>query len=126
MCPVYAGHEVPINNSGNLGNSSGKAPSFYICSQQSNIGRKPMRCRGITKVLLTILIAICTAVTTARGAELLPLRATHASIGRSSAPLWIAQDKGVFNKYGLAVDLRYMLSATGTQALLSGSMDIVN
>ena len=40
MCQVYAGHEVPINNSCNLGNSSGKAPSFYICSQQSNIGEE--------------------------------------------------------------------------------------
>ena len=85
-----------------------------------------MRRRGITKMLLTVLIAFCAAVTTARGAELIPLRATYASIGGAFAPLWIAQDKGVFNKYGLAVDLRYMLSATGTQALLSGSMDIVN
>jgi ABC-type nitrate/sulfonate/bicarbonate transport system substrate-binding protein len=85
-----------------------------------------MRRRGMTKVLLAVLIALCAAVNTARGAELIPLRATYASIGGAFAPLWIAQDKGVFNKYGLAVDLRYMLSATGTQALLSGSMDIVN
>jgi ABC-type nitrate/sulfonate/bicarbonate transport system substrate-binding protein len=59
-------------------------------------------------------------------AELLPLRATYASVGGAFAPLWIAQDKGIFNKYGLAVELKYMLSATGTQALLSGSIDIVN
>jgi len=59
-------------------------------------------------------------------AELLPLRATFASVGGAFAPLWIAQDKGIFNKYGLAVELKYMLSATGTQALLSGSIDIVN
>src|SRR5256885_12267301 len=32
-----------------------------------------MRRRGITKVLLTVLIAICASVTTARGAELIPL-----------------------------------------------------
>ena len=63
---------------------------------------------------------------TAWSAELTPLRATYASIGGAFAPLWIAQDKGIFNKYGLAVDLKYMLSATGTQALLSGSIDIVN
>jgi len=52
-----------------------------------------MRRRGITKVLLTILIAICASVTIARGAELIPLRATYASIGGAFAPLWIAQDK---------------------------------
>jgi len=61
----------------------------------------------------------------ARGAELLPLRASYSSIGGAFAPLWIAQDKALFTKYGLAVDLKYILSATGTQALFSGSIDIV-
>ena len=81
---------------------------------------------GIRLVFVTVLIAALSASTVARGAELIPLRATYASIGGAFAPLWIAQDKGVFTKYGLAVDLKYMLSATGTQALLSGSVDIVN
>src|SRR5881409_3380144 len=94
--------------------------------QIKTFGRKPMRDNQITKMLLAVLLTICVSVTTARSAELIPLRATYAAIGGAFAPLWIAQDKGVFNKYGLAVDLRYMLSATGTQALLSGSMDIVN
>jgi len=71
-----------------------------------------------------IIIAISTKLV--YSAELIPLRATYASIGGAFAPLWLAQDKGLFNKYGLAVDLKYMLSATGTQALLSGSTDIVN
>src|SRR5438067_1639392 len=94
--------------------------------QIKTFGRKPMRDNQITKMLLAVLLTICVSVTTARSAELIPLRATYAAIGGAFAPLWIAQDKGVFNKYGLAVDLKYMLSATGTQALLSGSMDIVN
>lgn len=71
-----------------------------------------------------IIIAISTKLV--YSAELIPLRATYASIGGAFAPLWLAQDKGLFNKYGLAVDLKYMLSATGTQALLAGSTDIVN
>jgi ABC-type nitrate/sulfonate/bicarbonate transport system substrate-binding protein len=77
-------------------------------------------------VCIAVLLTIFSAYTSARSAELIPLRATYASVGGAFAPLWIAQDKGVFNKYGLAVDLKYMLSATGTQALLSGSVDIVN
>src|SRR5512132_1159281 len=85
-----------------------------------------MRLRAIHWVCLTVLIIICPPTTAVRSAELIPLRATYASIGGAFAPLWIAQDKGIFNKYGLAVDLKYMLSATGTQALLSGSVDIVN
>jgi hypothetical protein len=71
---------------------------------------------GMVKLHLALKIAICASARTAQNGELMPLRATYASIGGAFAPLWIAQDKGVFNKYGLAVDLRYMLSATGTQA----------
>lgn len=85
-----------------------------------------MRSRAIRFVCFAVLLTIFSVNTSVRGAELIPLRATYASVGGAFAPLWIAQDKGVFNKYGLAVDLKYMLSATGTQALLSGSVDIVN
>jgi ABC-type nitrate/sulfonate/bicarbonate transport system substrate-binding protein len=81
------------------------------------------RLKQFTFTMLTIAILSGNSVWSA---ELIPLRATYASIGGAFAPLWIAQDKGIFNKYGLAVDLKYMLSATGTQALLSGSVDIVN
>lgn len=85
-----------------------------------------MSCRTNRFVCLIAVIAVLAANSVVRGAELIPLRATYASVGGAFAPLWIAQDKGVFNKYGLAVELKYMLSATGTQALLSGSADIVN
>ena len=85
-----------------------------------------MRSRASCFVCFAVLLTIFSVNTSVRGAELIPLRATYASVGGAFAPLWIAQDKGVFNKYGLAVDLKYMLSATGTQALLSGSVDIVN
>lgn len=85
-----------------------------------------MACRTSRLFCLIAATAVLTANAAARGAELIPLRASYASVGGAFAPLWIAQDKGVFNKFGLAVDLKYMLSATGTQALLSGSVDIVN
>lgn len=77
-------------------------------------------------VLSVFLLMMAMPAKTAWSAELIPLRATYAAIGGAFAPLWIAQDKGLFNKYGLDVDLKYMLSATGTQALLSGNVDIVN
>ena len=85
-----------------------------------------MRFNRLKQLTFTVLTIIALSSNAARGAELIPLRATYASIGGAFAPLWLAQDKGLFNKYGLAVDLKYMLSATGTQALLAGSTDIVN
>jgi ABC-type nitrate/sulfonate/bicarbonate transport system substrate-binding protein len=85
-----------------------------------------MRFNRLKQLTFTVLTIIALSSNAAWSAELLPLRATYASIGGAFAPLWLAQDKGLFNKYGLAVELKYMLSATGTQALLSNSVDIVN
>ncbi len=62
----------------------------------------------------------------ARGGELVPLKANYSGISGAFAPLWIAQDKGLFTKYGLSVDLKFVQPGTATQALLAGSLDIVN
>lgn len=85
-----------------------------------------MRLSRPSNFLFALLLIATMPIKIASAAELLPLRATYASVGGAFAPLWLAQDKALFNKYGLAVDLKYMLSATGTQALLSNSIDIVN
>ena len=85
-----------------------------------------MRLNRIRKLLLGFFVLAVLESDYAGGAELLPLRASYSSIGGAFAPLWLAQDKGLFTKYGLAVELKYILSATGTQALFSGSIDIVN
>lgn len=73
----------------------------------------------ITRIFLVVLLISSSSPISARAAELIAVRATYSAIGGAFAPLWLAQDKGLFNKYGLAVDLKYILSATGTQALLS-------
>jgi ABC-type nitrate/sulfonate/bicarbonate transport system substrate-binding protein len=72
---------------------------------------------------LVLILASCRAVWSA---ELVPLRASYAAVSGAFAPLWLAQDKGLFAKYGLAVELKYILPATATQALLSNSLDIIN
>src|SRR5688572_19655406 len=106
---------------GRTQNRAQRSSFLNVSLKQLNIVGEAMRHSGMVKIHLALIIAICMLASTVRSAELMPLRATYASVGGAFAPLWIAQDKGVFNKYGLAVDLRYMLSATGTQALLSGS-----
>lgn len=54
------------------------------------------------------------------------LRANYSGISGAFAPLWIAQDKGLFTKYGLSVDLKFIQPGTATQALLGKSLDITN
>ena len=58
--------------------------------------------------------------------EPLTLRANYSGISGAFAPLWIAQDKGLFLKYGLSVDLKFIQPGTATQALLGKSLDITN
>jgi len=60
------------------------------------------------------------------GAEITFLRANYAGISGAFAPVWIASESGLFTKYGLNVDLRYIAPATATQGLLAKSLDIIN
>ena len=62
----------------------------------------------------------------AHAAEQPTIRSSYAAISGAFAPIWIAQEKGLFAKYGVAVDLKYILPATATQALISRSLDICN
>ena len=85
-----------------------------------------MRSNRAQQIVLALFLIAMWPLQIASAAEPMPLRASYSSIGGAFAPLWLAQDKGLFTKYGLAVELKYILSATGTQALFSGSIDIVN
>jgi NitT/TauT family transport system substrate-binding protein len=58
-------------------------------------------------------------------AEQIPLKASYAAISGNFAPIWVAQDKGLFAKYGLAVDLNFVPPSTATQSLVGRSLDII-
>ena len=51
---------------------------------------------------------------------------SYASVSGTRAPLWIAKDLGLFEKYGLNVNLIYIASGViSVNALLGGSVDII-
>lgn len=51
---------------------------------------------------------------------------SYASVSGTRAPLWIAKDYGLFDKYGLDGNLVYIASGvTSVNALLGGSVDII-
>ena len=55
-----------------------------------------------------------------------PFTISYASVSGTRGPLWIAQDLGLFAKYGLDVNLVYIASGViSVNALLSGSVDII-
>ena len=54
------------------------------------------------------------------------LRVGYTSVGGNRAPLWIAKDQNIFNKYGLDVELVYIPgAATAVPALLSNDLQIL-
>ena len=58
--------------------------------------------------------------------KLEPFTISYASVSGTRGPLWIAQDLGIFAKYGLDVDLVYIASGvTSVNALIGGSVDII-
>jgi NitT/TauT family transport system substrate-binding protein len=86
-----------------------------------------MRRKNIaSRALVAVLILTTAWIGHARGAELVTLRASYAAPSGGFAPLWLAQEKGFFVKYGLRVELQSILPATATQALLAKNLDIMN
>jgi NitT/TauT family transport system substrate-binding protein len=81
------------------------------------------------KVVLLLLIAILSLVLRlahAQDKKLEPFTISYASVSGTRAPLWIARDLGLFEKYGLDVNLIYIASGvTSVNALLGGSVDII-
>ncbi len=82
--------------------------------------------RGTKKAIFVLCVLFMTGVQAVSGGELVPLRSNYSAVSGAFTPLWLAYDKGLFAKYGLAVDLKYIQPATATQGLLSHSLDIVN
>ncbi|MHB8621140.1 MAG: ABC transporter substrate-binding protein [Chloroflexota bacterium] len=52
------------------------------------------------------------------------IAAAYTAISGGQVPLWIAEEKGLFEKYGLKVKLSYLVGPTATQALLAGDIQV--
>jgi NitT/TauT family transport system substrate-binding protein len=54
----------------------------------------------------------------------LPLRVSYAAASAGQAPVWIAQDQGLFRQYGLDVDLVFLSSIRTDQGVMTGDTPI--
>src|SRR6185503_10474980 len=57
-------------------------------------------------------------------AEALALRGVHNALGGTMAPVFVAQELGLFTKHGLEHSLQYIAATTAVQALAAGSEEI--
>jgi NitT/TauT family transport system substrate-binding protein len=75
---------------------------------------------------LIAIFLLLSRVSYAQEKKLDPFTISYASVSGTRGPLWIAQDLGLFEKYGLDVNLIYIASGvTSVNALLGGSVDII-
>ena len=79
-------------------------------------------------VVILLLCAILAPGSVVHGLEKTPrpLIVSYASVSGTRGPLWIARDLGLFQKYGLDVNLIYIASGvTSVSALLGGSVQVI-
>jgi ABC-type nitrate/sulfonate/bicarbonate transport system substrate-binding protein len=75
---------------------------------------------------LSLFTFLLSAASAPAAAPLYPIRVGYTSVGGNRAPLWIAKDENIFNKYGLEVELVYIPGATtAVPALLSHNLQIL-
>jgi len=48
----------------------------------------------------------------------------HGAISNNVTPLWVAKDHGLFRKYGLDVDLVFIIAGRAAQAMLAGQVSV--
>jgi NitT/TauT family transport system substrate-binding protein len=76
-------------------------------------------------IALAALMTICSGVF-AQDKKLETMTISYASVSGTRAPLWIAKDLGLYDKYGLDGNLVYIASGiTSVNALLGGSVHLI-
>jgi len=53
------------------------------------------------------------------------LRVSTLFIGSSLLPIWVAQERGLFSRAGVDIELIWMQSVLSTSALLAGEVDVI-
>ena len=81
--------------------------------------------RGWIALLLVLAVVLAPAAT-ATGAAPEVLQINFGAVSAAYTPVFVAQDEGIFAKHGLRTDLKYVAAATEVQALLGGSLHIIN
>lgn len=85
----------------------------------------PRRCTVSRSLLLLVFVLLFGAAGDAEEKKLFPFSVGYASVSGNRAALWIAKDRGIFEKYGLDVKLIFIRSgATVTQALIGGDIQM--
>jgi NitT/TauT family transport system substrate-binding protein len=100
--------------------------SPYIGRGRRSVGKSTISSKLSLVLPLFFLLAVVAHSSHAQDKKLDSFTISYASVSGTRAPLWIAKDLGLFEKYGLDGNLVYISSGvTSVNALLGGSVDII-
>jgi NitT/TauT family transport system substrate-binding protein len=57
-------------------------------------------------------------------AQEMNLRAVYNALSGVMAPIWVAQDGGLFTKHGVSIDLKYLAATTAVQGMVGGGEEV--
>src|ERR1044071_3971264 len=77
--------------------------------------------RGLRRALLIFFLTLNLRAASAQEQN---LRAVYNALSGVMAPIWVAQDAGLFSKQGVNVDLKYLAATTAVQGMLGGGEEI--
>jgi len=73
---------------------------------------------GFTALLISVLYSGLAS------AQEQTLRAVYNALSGVMAPIWVAQDAGLFDRHGLNVDLKYLAATTAVQGMVGGGEEV--
>jgi len=80
--------------------------------------------RIVNRRIKWLLILIALLSEQAAFAQEMSLRAVYNALSGVMAPIWVAQDAGLFIKHGVNVDLKYLAATTAVQGMVGGGEEI--
>ncbi len=82
-------------------------------------------CKLIAAILALVSVegSLCK---TSEAAALEKITVSYGSISGTQSPVWVAKEKGFFEKYGLDVNLVYIIEPRNVMAMLGGSVQFIN
>src|ERR1051325_7499213 len=70
------------------------------------------------------IVCLCSAVSSHSAENLTKINITYGAVSNNTAPLWIAQEKGIFKKYGLDSSIVFIIGGRATQAMVAGQVEV--
>jgi NitT/TauT family transport system substrate-binding protein len=81
-----------------------------------------MRIKSWAIIVFAVTYLLGTTAGASLAAEPTKLLIAHGAISNNVAPLWIAKEQGIYKKYGLDVDLVFIIAGRAMQAMLAGQV----